>query len=178
MSEIIPNWHAIFVHFTVALFSISAIFFILSKFAMNWRLEDQWLAVGYWSLWSGMLLSSGTAVAGWYAFNAVTHDASAYAVMIFHRTLAYLCLGVYVCLGFWAMLGFKAKKQPSVLFVFLLTLSGGLLYATVWYGDQLVFRHGLGVRPLTKSAQFANGVKLDQDNKQFISDPQSKKKLP
>lgn len=35
LPEIIPNWHPIFVHFTIALFSISTLLIIASLFIKN-----------------------------------------------------------------------------------------------------------------------------------------------
>ena len=56
MIEIIPNWHPLAVHFTVALVTVSGIFFILSKLTTNKKYSDELLAAGRWSLWAGGLL--------------------------------------------------------------------------------------------------------------------------
>ena len=148
MIEIIPNWHPLFVHFTVALLTMSALFLLMSKFAVNWRLEDQWLAVGYWCLWIGTLITIGTVIAGWFAFNSVTHDTPSHEIMLEHRQLAVMTLAVFMVLSVWAILGFRSKKEPSVILVLAVLLSTGLLYNTAWHGGELVYRHGLGVMAL------------------------------
>ncbi len=161
MIEIIPNWHPVFVHFTVALFTVSAIFFTLAKFVKNWRIEDQWLAMGYWSLWSGVLFTLGTVLAGWLAFKTVTNDATSYAVLIQHRMFAYTTLGLYTLIALWAVAVFRSKRQPSAMFVLIIILSSGVLFTTVWYGDELVYRHGLGVLASPSAESLATGAEIE-----------------
>ena len=50
---IIPNWHPLFVHFTVALIFLSAVLFVVTYFIKG-LLREQWLIVACWSLWFGM----------------------------------------------------------------------------------------------------------------------------
>jgi uncharacterized membrane protein len=148
--EIIPNWHPIFVHFTVALLSLSVVLFLVSKVATDWRLEDQWLATGYWNLWLGTLLSIGTVAAGWVAFNTVNHDTEAHKVMLEHRNLAFATLGAFVVLSIWAIIQYRSQKRPSIVFVIAALLGLGLVGVTAWHGAELVYRHGLGVMALPK----------------------------
>ena len=51
MIEIIPNWHPIFVHFTVALLTMSVFFYGLSFVAPGNRFYEQWVSVARWNLW-------------------------------------------------------------------------------------------------------------------------------
>ncbi len=73
MPEIIPNWHPILVHFTVALLSLSVILFVAINF-VGGTLREQWLIVARWSLWFGAAITLLTALAGLYAYNTVAHD--------------------------------------------------------------------------------------------------------
>lgn len=50
MIEIIPNWHPIFVHFTVALFSVATGLYALSLLVSNIQLKEQWRIVARWNL--------------------------------------------------------------------------------------------------------------------------------
>ncbi|OGT42042.1 MAG: hypothetical protein A3F13_00840 [Gammaproteobacteria bacterium RIFCSPHIGHO2_12_FULL_40_19] len=93
MIEIIPNWHPIFVHFTVALFSISVIFFVLAYLVLHtqWKsrkLFSEFEAVGRWCLWAAALMTIATISAGFYAYNSVKHDAVSHAAMTVHRNWA------------------------------------------------------------------------------------------
>ncbi len=151
MVEIIPNWHPIFVHFTVALISISVVLFVLTKLVTNWRLEDQWLATAYWNLWIGVLISVVTVVAGWIAFNSVDHDTPSHEAMLEHRLWALTTFGVLVVLAIWSIFQYKREKEPTSLFVICMVLLLGLVMSTAWHGGELVYRHGLGVMSLPET---------------------------
>ena len=74
MIEIIPNWHPFFVHFTIALLSVSLLFFVLEKMVHETIIGDNFLVFARYSLWVGTAFSVITVVAGWSAFNSVDHD--------------------------------------------------------------------------------------------------------
>lgn len=155
--EIIPNWHPAFVHFTVALLTVSTLLFLVSKLATNWRLEDQWLATAYWNLWIGTLLSVGTALAGWYAFNTVDHDTESHKVMLEHRNYALSALAVFVVLSVWAIFQYRSEKRPSAIFIIATLLGWGLVLTTAWHGGELVYRHGLGVMSMPEMGPHSHG---------------------
>lgn len=150
MIEIIPNWHPLFVHFTIALFSIATGLFFVSKIVTNWRLEDQWLAAAYWNLWICALLSLGTVLAGWYAYNTVSHDTPSHLVMTVHRNWAIATFTVILALAIWAVMQYRAKKRPTILFLAGMVIGFGLVATTGYYGGEIVYRHGLGVMSLPK----------------------------
>ncbi len=50
MIEMIPNWHPVFVHFTVALLIIAAAIHLLSHFLPNGELANQLTIVARWNL--------------------------------------------------------------------------------------------------------------------------------
>lgn len=148
MVEIIPNWHPVFVHFSVALLLASAVLFVLSKFVTNWRLEDQWLAAAYWNLWLGTLISIGTVIAGFLAFNSVKHDDPAHVAMLEHRLWALVAAASIGVLAIWSVFQYRAQKRPHVLFVSAMLIGAALVGVAAWHGGELVFRHGLGVMSL------------------------------
>lgn len=147
--EIIPNWHPIFVHFTVALLTISVALFAVSKIVTSWRLEDQWAAAAYWNLWIGTLLSIATVAAGWYAFGTVDHDDAALSAMVEHRAWALAAFGLFAVLAVWAVVQYNAEKKPSALFVVCGLVGLVLLFAAARHGGDLVYGHGLGVKALS-----------------------------
>ena len=53
MFEIIPNWHPLLVHFTVALLSVAVVLHLLVLLALPQRLQGEWRIVARWSLWIG-----------------------------------------------------------------------------------------------------------------------------
>ncbi len=150
MIEIIPNWHPVFVHFTVALFSIAVLFFILGTALPNHKWRDQWLTVAHWNLWVGAAISLLTATAGWFAFNSVNHDTPSHAAMIEHRNLALITLAMFLPIAVWSLARYRAGKPVQVVFLAALLVAQGLLVSTAWHGAELVYRHGLGVMSLPK----------------------------
>lgn len=148
MIEILPNWHPLFVHFSIALLTVSVVLFVLSKLITNWRMEDQLLATAYWNLWIAAAISVGTVIAGWFAFNSVDHDTPSHVVMLEHRTWAFATFGAMIVMAIWAALQYRAQKAPSWLFLISLLVAQTLILGTAWHGGELVYRHGLGVKRL------------------------------
>lgn len=157
MIEIIPNWHPIFVHFTVGLLSTSIGFFLLAYLVKNQRWREQWLTVAYWNLWLGASFAVITGVAGWFAFNSVNHDTPSHEAMIEHRNWALVTLGVVIPLALWSWWKYRAGAKINVIFLGLLLLTGGLLLSTAWHGAELVYRYGLGVKSLPKAEGEGHG---------------------
>lgn len=157
MIEIIPNWHPMFVHFSVALLATSVVLFVLTKFATHWRLEDQWLATAYWNLWLGTLFTVGTVAAGFLAFNSVKYDDLAYVAMLEHRLWALATAGTFLVLAVWGVIQYRAQQRPPLVFVIAMVVGGMLLLSAAWHGDELVYRHGLGVKSLPNLNQPSQG---------------------
>lgn len=150
MIEIIPNWHPIFVHFTVGLLLSAAVFFFLARFGVPAHWRDQWTVAAYWMLFAGAAITVVTVAAGWYAFNTVKHDDAAHKVMVEHRNWAIPTFFYFLAIAIWAWRSLKKAKTPSTPFLFAMVLGSGLLLATAWHGGELVFGHGLGVQSLPK----------------------------
>lgn len=153
--EIIPNWHPIFVHFTVALFSVAVLFLILSYLLATFTQKPNFLAsefeiVGRWNLWLTALITIGTALAGLHAYNTVKHDEVSHAVMTTHRNLAITTAAIILLLATWSLRSYYKHKNFQLTFIIVLLIGQGLLLTTAWYGGELVYRHGTGVMSLPK----------------------------
>lgn len=152
MPEIIPNLHPVFVHFTVALFSIAtalfAVLFFVPKIQpglLPERLKEQLLIVARWNLWIGAAITLITVAAGFFAFNSVTHDAPSHAAMKLHRNWALTTLPFYLAAAIWSMYSAYAGKQLNRFFIGAVLATQLLLLSTAWHGGELVYRYGLGV---------------------------------
>ncbi len=150
MIEIIPNWHPIFVHFTVALLSMASLLLIAARFVPE-SLARQWSMAGRWCLWLGALFAIVTVAAGLYAEDTVAHGESAHEAIEDHEALALTTLGWFLVLAAWALWKVRKGAEQALrhgLFLLLLAIGAGLLSSTAWHGAELVYRHGLGVLSL------------------------------
>lgn len=156
MIEIIPNWHPVLVHFTVALLSLSAILHLLTFLPLPADVRAEWKVVARWLLWLGALFAIATAVTGWLASNSVEHDNVSHVAMTEHRNWALATLALYMALAFWSLWGRLRKRELSgfVSMAFSLALAAAvlLLASTAWHGGELVYRYGLGVMSLPNTA--------------------------
>lgn len=138
-----PNIHPVFVHFTYALLSMSA----LSLFAVSlgpaggWR--DTLKNAGDWMLFFGALAAVATVAAGFQAYYTVAHDGPSHAAMTTHRNFAIPTALALLALALWRYA--KRKQAPGVLFGALFLVAAGSLSVTAWWGGRLVYHHGLGV---------------------------------
>lgn len=155
MVEIIPNWHPIFVHFTVALFTISVGFYtlayLLGKLQASLRLAHEMEIVARWCLWVVGIVVIGTVLAGLQAYNTVRHDALSHLAMTDHRNWALVTAAGILVASLWSGWRTYKQKRITLLFIIFLFIIQGLLMATAWRGAELVFRHGLGVMSLPKA---------------------------
>ena len=145
MFEILPNWHPVLVHFTVALFSISIGLYFISHFMKQSNLKNEWSIVARWALWIGSGITVLTVLSGWYAYNTVTHDTPSHIAMTDHRNWAITTAIIFLLLAGWSIWKFRNTKNTSIAFVVALLVAGGLLGSTAWRGGEVVYRYGLGV---------------------------------
>ena len=145
MAQIIPNWHPIFVHFTVALWIIAVILHVAVVVYPESDIRQQLVIVARWNLWLGTAFGIVTVIAGWLAFNSVTHDAISHEVMEEHRNLALVTLAIFVLATGWSMWKLRKKQLTGKYFLLLLVIGVGFLMSTAWHGGELVYRYGLGV---------------------------------
>lgn len=148
MIEIIPNWHPVFVHFTIGLLIVAAVFHIIAAFNTRSANYYQFENVANWNLWVGAGFAIITAIAGWFAFNSVDHDTPSHLAMLDHRNWALVTTAVFIALAVWSFR--RAKKAMAINWLITLPLLAacGLLMTTGWKGGELVYRHGLGVMSL------------------------------
>lgn len=157
MIELIPNWHPLWVHFTVALLSLAVVLHGLTLLPLPSVLRAEWKVVARWLLWLGALFAIATAISGWLAYNSVEHDDVSHAAMTEHRNWALITLGVFVLAALWSI-GRKLKPRPgeggaaSLIFSLALVAGAILLAGTAWRGGELVYRHGLGVMSMPNKA--------------------------
>ena len=158
MIDIIPNWHPIFVHFTVALLSISVALFVVTRFMGNEKLRSQWEVVAQWNLWLGAIITLVTVAMGVVAYNTVAHDTPSHEAMTEHRNWALVTAALFEVLAVWVALRARAGQGINTLILLGLVVGGGLLFSTAWHGGEAVYRYGLGVMSLPKADSHAHAA--------------------
>lgn len=156
MIEIIPNWHPIFVHFTVGLCSTAVIFYLLTYLTSRLKIVSirhvtDLETAGRWCLWAAGFTAIMTVLAGLYAFNTVRHDGTSHIAMINHRNWALPTAAAIVLVALWSIWRDYKRKKLTLSFIIVLLIVQGMLLATAWRGAELVYRYGLGVMSLPKA---------------------------
>lgn len=151
MIEIIPNWHPMFVHFTVGLLFIAVLLSVVARFMSAGNLQEQCLLVASWNLWLGAGITVLTVVAGVVAYNSVAHDTPSHEAMTLHRNWALVTAALFLVLAVWSWRRAKAGQGMNTALLIALLMSGGLLVSTAWLGGEAVYRYGLGVMSLPKT---------------------------
>ncbi len=154
MLEIIPNWHPIFVHFTVTFISVMAVLQLViwlrpqSEHMVSMLLVQKVLMI----ITSVSVLV--TLFTGFGAYNSVAHDTPSHMAMTDHKNWAFTTASVFLLA---AILYFvKADWRKSVVGI-LLIASGALVAVTGFKGGELVYRYGLGVMSLPQVSASADG---------------------
>ena len=99
------------------------------------------------NLYIGLAFALVTAVAGWFAYNSVNHDTPSHLAMTEHRNIALITLALFAVLTLWSLF---LKSKTNNLFIILMVVAGGALFATGWLGSEAVYRYGLGVMSMPK----------------------------
>jgi uncharacterized membrane protein len=127
MIEIIPNWHPLFVHFTVALLSVAVLLSVITQFMSAGKLREQWRLVAQWNLWIGAGITVMTIVAGVVAYNSVAHDTPSHEAMTEHRNWALVTAVLFIVLAVWSWRRAKAGLGMGMVLLIALLVGGGLL---------------------------------------------------
>ena len=150
MVTILPNWHPLFVHFTVALLIVATAIHLLSRFMPDSELRNQLTIVARWNLRIGVAITLITVALGWYAYYTVDHDTPSHLAMTEHRNWAMATLTLFLGVAGWEYYLHRHGKNKGWLFTSLLVGAASLLLVTAWHGGELVYRYGLGVMSMPK----------------------------
>ena len=146
MIEIIPNWHPIMVHFSVALLLTSTALLAWSLFRGRTSADQTAVVSGRLVLWIGLVAAILTVAAGLQAYYSVGHDGPSHAAMTDHRNWGFGVLAAFLVAGVLSWT--RRKSSLPVRDVVLLLASSGILLVTAYKGGELVYRYGLGVQSL------------------------------
>ena len=168
MIQILPNWHPIFVHFTIGLFSTASGFYIISYLFNSFRVfpkaATELEIAAHWCLWVAGIVVIGTVLAGFQAYNTVRHDVPSHFAMTDHRNWALPTAGAMVLVAVLSLWRTVKHKSITINFIIALILVEALLLATAWRGAELVFRYGLGVMSLPQAEKMTHQHERPKEN--------------
>lgn len=141
MPIIIPNWHPVFVHFTIGLLTVSSVLYAASY----WLKREDMHTVARWNLMIGTAITVGTVVAGLIAYHTVAHDGPSHVAMTEHRNWAFITSSIFILLTAWSAWRHRTAQSVSLPFMVMLLFATGMLAITGYKGGEVVFRHGIGV---------------------------------
>lgn len=178
MIEIIPNWHPIFVHFTIALISVSAFCYCIGFLTKKYSLGQEFLIVARWCLWLGALAAIATVTAGFLAYYSVAHDAPSHEAMTIHRNWAITTFIIILLLASWSVWRYYKNREISFIFILSMVVAFLLVSITAWHGAELVYRYGLGVLSLPQAEEVGHEHQNHKENEKTPSNsPKIKKHL-
>ncbi len=148
--EIIPNWHPLLVHFTIALLLTSAALFVGGVAFARRPLGAAMTLAARWNLVLGVAATFATLATGWQAYNVVRHDEPSHANMVVHMRWAFGAAALFSAGAVVAWLDRRRPAGASVLLLAFLLTGSGALAVTGWLGGENVYRYGLGVLSLPK----------------------------
>lgn len=156
MIEVIPNWHPLIVHFTIALLLTAAMLFVLGAILAQRPLGAAATLVARWNLAFGVLSTVVTLVTGWQAYNSVVHDAPSHANMTVHMQWALGTAAVFLLVAGAAWLDRRRAAGAGGMLLALILVGSAGLAVTGWLGGENVYRYGLGVMSLPNSGSHAH----------------------
>ena len=171
MIEIVPNWHPVLVHFTIALLTIAALLFLIAAFASRNRSAHGIETTANWNLWLGAALTLLTVAAGLQAAGSVTHDDAAHLAMENHKFWALGTATLFLLLALWNILRVRRGQGVGLVFTLAMLLGLGGLTGTGLRGADLVYRHGLGVMALPQVADEGHDHESGAEHSHAVAEP-------
>ncbi|MEE7464966.1 hypothetical protein MFUR16E_29115 [Methylobacterium fujisawaense] len=151
MIEVIPNWHPVAVHFTIALLITATALFAAGTLFKKAPSGAALTMAARWNLAIGIAVTVATLATGWSAYNTVAHDAASHENMSVHLRWAVATALVFLVAGGVAWLERRKDAGAGIALLALLAGGTGALAITGWLGGENVYRYGLGVMALPKS---------------------------
>ncbi len=143
--------HPILVHFTIALFSLSVLFDILGKLTKK---EGFHVAAWFNLLFAGFAVIT-TVISGLVAESRAPHTDAGHELLSTHATIGFIVSGIIVFLWVWrAVLNGSLPIKGEIIYFIIAILGVGLMFVGGYYGGEMVYTHGYGVKAVVRTTQY------------------------
>ena len=139
------DWHPLVVHFPIVLLPLG---FLLDLFALV-KKRVQWHALAYLLLLVGTALALAAVLSGNAAAEAYRGDSGVLEQLQRHEDLSTLALFIFIVLVLGRLPVQLQKRYAGwqiKVWIAVAGLGSGLLWLTGYYGGELVYEYGVGVR--------------------------------
>jgi len=137
-----PNYHPLFVHFPLAILTLSAIF----DFGGILFKRDELNRVGWWCLLAGVTSLFVTLTTGLHAEGTVKISEAAQNTFEIHEGLAFVVTAVFCGLLLWRVAGkTNLPVRLRIGYFALIAIGLTLMWVVAWFGGELVYTYGIGV---------------------------------
>ncbi len=135
--------HPFLVHFPVALLTTALVFDLLGVLLAR----DELSRVGWWAQFVGTVGVVAAVISGLIAKSQAIIPVTAADTFDTHQQIAFLTAGAFTALLLWRI-GMRTRIDQSRQHLYLLLFTGALacLWIGAWYGGELVYRFGVGLR--------------------------------
>ena len=138
-----PNLHPLLVHFPIALLTFG---FVFDMFGLVSK-RNELSRVGWWIQVAGTLGLLTAVVTGLLARETVVIPVAAYDTFENHEQIAFIVTAVFAALLLWRIASRTHLPQRyKILFLVLFLFGLVLMWLGAWFGGEMVYRFGVGVR--------------------------------
>jgi uncharacterized membrane protein len=144
--------HPVTVHFAIAFFILAALLDVTAKVTRKQELHR----FGWITLVCAAVAAVAAVTAGMSAEIALKPTHEAHATLDVHRTLGYASLAAILLLAVWRYTlrgGFPQRTAAGLVYLLLSAASVGAVGAAGYYGGEMVYTHGAGVRAIDQFAR-------------------------
>ncbi len=138
------NIHPIFVHFPIALFPVTLLFYFVGIL----RKRNDLLLAGQICLVLSLIGTAITVLTGYLAEESFPHNETVHEMMETHEMIGFIILGLGALLTLWSFLKRDGMPKASKLFLVLLGLTVLVILQNADLGGRMVFVEGAAVKAM------------------------------
>jgi uncharacterized membrane protein len=145
VGSLLPQWHAVAVHFPFALGVSATVFLLAARLVRDEHHAATLATVGTWNLCVGAAAAVLAVASGLAAVVDLHVGAAAHQAISLHLRWAIFTTLALVLLAVWRGAGNAQNSRPAWALLVVLSAATAALIVTGYRGGQNVYRYGIGV---------------------------------